>query len=231
MPPRIIGTEARKLKTLLFDLDGTLTDPREGITRCIAHALQRMGSTPPPLDELLFAIGPPLRGSFAKLLNTDDAAAVEAAIAAYRERFSTVGLFENALYPDIRATLVEARARGHGIFLATAKPIVFATRILDHFELTPYFDGAYGSELDGRRDDKTELLAHLMAERHLKPAQCVMIGDRSHDMVAARNHGIGALGVTWGYGSRDELMRAGAHALCDAPAHILDHASSTFEWH
>ena len=213
------------MKTLLFDLDGTLTDPKEGITRCIAHALTRMGSAPPPLEDLRFAIGPPLRGSFAKLLNTDDGAAVEAAIAAYRERFSTVGLFENALYPGIRETLAEARARGHLVFLATSKPIVFATRILDHFELTPFFHGAYGSELDGKRDDKTELLAHLLAERKLEAGQCVMIGDRSHDMVAARNHGIGALGVTWGYGSREELLQAGAHALCEAPADLLNHAS------
>lgn len=213
------------MKTLLFDLDGTLTDPKEGITRCIAHALERMGATSPPLDDLRFAIGPPLRGSFAKLLNTEDSVAVEAAIAAYRERFSTIGLFENALYPGIRETLAEARSRGHAIFLATSKPIVFATRILGHFQLASLFDGAYGSELDGRRDDKTELLAHLLAEQKLQPAHCVMIGDRSHDMVAARNHGITGLGVTWGYGSRDELVQAGAHALCDSPLRILDHAS------
>jgi phosphoglycolate phosphatase len=212
------------VKALLFDLDGTLTDPREGITRCIAHALEKMGRQAPPLDDLLFAIGPPLRGSFAKLLATEDGGAVEAAIAAYRERFSTIGLFENALYPGTRDTLVEARARGHAIFLATSKPIVFATRILDHFDLMTLFDGAYGSELDGRRDDKTELLAHLLAERKLEAAHCVMIGDRSHDMVAARNHGMTGLGVTWGYGSRDELTRAGAHALCDSPSHILDFA-------
>jgi phosphoglycolate phosphatase len=189
--------------------------------------MERMGSTPPPLAQLLFAIGPPLRGSFAKLLNTEDGGTVETAIAAYRERFSTVGLFENALYPGIRETLVEARSRGHAIFLATSKPIVFATRILDHFELTPLFDGAYGSELDGRRDDKTELLAHLLAERRLEAGRCVMIGDRSHDMIAARNHGMAALGVTWGYGSREELAEAGAHALCDSPAHILDQAAGT----
>jgi phosphoglycolate phosphatase len=212
------------LKTLLFDLDGTLTDPKEGITRCIAHALQTLGHDAPPLDELQFAIGPPLRGSFAKLMRTEDVALVEAAIAAYRERFSTVGLFENALYPDIRETLVEARSRGHAIFLATSKPIVFAVRILDHFGLTPLFDGAYGSELDGRRDDKTELLRHLLEERKLQPGLCVMIGDRSHDMVAARNHGIKRLGVTWGYGSREELTQAGADALCDLPPQLLDHA-------
>jgi phosphoglycolate phosphatase len=209
------------LKTLLFDLDGTLTDPREGITRCIAHALQKLGHDAPPLDDLLFAIGPPLRGSFAKLMATEDAQQVEAAIVAYRERFSTVGLFENALYPDIRETIVEARSRGHAIYLATSKPIVFAVRILDHFGLSPLFDGAYGSELDGRRDDKTELLAHLIEERKLDPAHCVMIGDRSHDIVAARNHGMLGVGVTWGYGSRDELTGAGAHALCEAPRGLL----------
>lgn len=209
--------------TLLFDLDGTLTDPKEGITRCIAHALLCMGRTPPPLDELAFAIGPPLRPTFGRLLQTDDRGHIEAALAAYRERFATVGLFENTLYANIRESLQHAHDAGHRLFLATSKPHVYATRILDHFAIAPYFSGVYGCELDGRRDDKAELIAHLLEIEGLAAAQCRMFGDRMHDVIGAAKNGIETIGVTWGYGSADELTRAGARALCHAPADLPDH--------
>lgn len=180
--------------TLLFDLDGTLTDPREGITKCIAHALVRMGRTPPPLDELVFAIGPPLRPTFGRLLETDDRERIEAALAAYRERFATVGLFENALYANIRESLQAAHDAGHRLYLATSKPHVYATRILDHFGIATYFSGIYGSELDGRRDDKGELIAHLLASEQLAAAECRMFGDRLHDVLGAAKNGIETIG-------------------------------------
>lgn len=209
--------------TLLFDLDGTLTDPREGITKCIAHALVRMGRTPPPLETLVSAIGPPLRPTFARLLDTDDRERIEAALAAYRERFATVGLFENALYANIRESLQAAHGAGHRLFLATSKPHVYATRILDHFGISAYFSGVYGSELDGRRDDKAELIAHLLASERLAAANCRMFGDRLHDVLGAAKNGIETVGVTWGFGSHDELTTAGARALCHAPADLPDH--------
>ena len=203
------------MKALLFDLDGTLTDPREGITRCIAHALEHMGLEAPPLDELTFAIGPPLRGSFARLLGTEDRVRVEQAVAHYRERFADVGLFENALYPGIADALHALRdAR---LFVATSKPQVYAERIVRHFGLEGHFLAVHGCELDGTREDKRDLLDHLMAIRGVSPAEAVMIGDRGADMRAARHHGIAALGVRWGYGSDDELRQAGANALCDTP--------------
>ncbi|MBL8517099.1 MAG: HAD hydrolase-like protein [Betaproteobacteria bacterium] len=208
---------------LLFDLDGTLTDPKEGITKCIAHALQRMGATPPPLDELHFAIGPPLRPTFGRLLKTDDRERIEVALAAYRERFATVGLFENALYANIRESLLQAQKMGHRLFLATSKPHVYATRILDHFELSPLFSGIYGCELDGRRDDKGELIAHLLATEALDPACCRMFGDRKHDVIGAAKNGIESVGVTWGYGSAEELTNAGARVLCHAPGDLPRH--------
>lgn len=213
----------RNRTTLLFDLDGTLTDPKEGITKCIAHALTRMGRTPPPLDELAFAIGPPLRPTFGRLLDTDNREHIEAALAAYRERFATVGLFENALYTNIRESLETAHAAGHRLFLATSKPHVYATRILDHFGIAPFFSGVYGSELDGRRDDKAELIAHLLQSERLVAAECRMFGDRLHDVIGAAKNGIETVGVTWGFGSADELTTAGARVLCHAPGDLPDH--------
>ena len=209
--------------TLLFDLDGTLTDPKEGITKCIAHALTRMGRTPPPLDELAFAIGPPLRPTFGRLLETDDRELIEAALAAYRERFATTGLFENALYANIRESLQVAHGAGHRLFLATSKPHVYATRILDHFGIAPLFSGIYGAELDGRRDDKGELIAHLLEREALVSTNCRMFGDRLHDVIGAAKNGIGTVGVTWGYGSHEELTTAGARVLCHAPRDLPLH--------
>ena len=205
---------------ILFDLDGTLTDPREGITRCIAHALERMGVEPPPLDELTFAIGPPLRASLAKLLGTQSREAVERALAHYRERFADVGLYENAPYEGIDEALVALRGAGFPPFVATSKPRVYAERIVAHFDLHAHFEAVHGCELDGTREDKRDLLAHVIPHHRLDAARAVMIGDRGADMRAARHHGLHALGALWGYGSREELVAEGACALCASPAEI-----------
>ena len=208
------------MDAILFDLDGTLTDPREGITRCLAHALERLGREPPPLDQLTFAIGPPLRASLAKLLGTESRAEVELALAHYRERFADVGLYENAPYEGIAEALAALRRAKLPLFVATSKPRVYAERIVRHFTLDAHFEAVHGCELDGTREDKRDLLAHLFPSHGLAPERAVMIGDRGVDMVAARHHGARALGVTWGYGSRDELREAGAHAYCEAPGDL-----------
>jgi phosphoglycolate phosphatase len=204
----------------LFDLDGTLTDPREGITRSLAYALERMGVEPPPLDDMLFAIGPPLRGSLARLLGTESPAAVERAIALYRERFADVGLFENQPYEGVAEVLAELAASGTRLMVATSKPTVFARRIVERFALDAHFEAVHGCELDGAREDKRDLLAHVIPAHGLDPATSVMIGDRGADMRAARHHGMHALGALWGYGSGEELRQAGAHALCAAPVDV-----------
>jgi phosphoglycolate phosphatase len=219
------GPPERHLKALLFDLDGTVTDPKEGITRCIAHALEKMGVKAPPLGELTFAIGPPLRPSLARLIGSNDRDDVEVALAAYRERFAAVGLFENAVYEGIPAALAELRRRGHALYLATSKPRVYAERILAHFDLTSCFSGIYGCELDGRMEGKDEIIGHILAAHQIKSDDAVMIGDRSHDVLGARANHVAALGVTWGYGTRDELTQAGALALCDKPAELPGLAS------
>ena len=208
------------MRSFLFDLDGTLTDPREGITRSIAHALERMGVAPPGPEELTFAIGPPLRESLARLLGTDARDAVERALAFYRERFADVGLFENAPYDGIDATLAALRAAGARLYVATSKPEVYARRIVERFGLAAHFEEVHGCELDGTRENKRELLAHLLPRHGIACASCAMIGDRGVDMIAARHHGLRAVGALWGYGSREELLEGGADALCESPARL-----------
>jgi phosphoglycolate phosphatase len=143
------------------------------------------------------------------------------AVSLYRERFSDVGLFENAIYEGIDDVLTALGNSGHRLFVATSKPHVFADRIIDHFGLRHHFERVFGSELDGTRVDKGDLLEYALNEAAVDPSQTLMIGDRSHDMVGARNNGMGAIGVLYGYGSKDELIGAGASHVCATPAAIL----------
>jgi phosphoglycolate phosphatase len=212
--------------TIFFDLDGTLTDPKPGITGSIQYALRKLGRPVPSQDELTWCIGPPLRASFAMLLGGDDLA--DRAVELYRERFGDVGLFENAVYTDIEQVLAQLRQVPRRMFVATSKPHVFATRIIAHFGLTGYFDHLFGSELDGTRVNKGDLLAYALEETGVDPAQAVMIGDRSHDVIGAKRNGIRAVGVTYGYGTAAELIEAGASHLCASPRAVFDHIHSSF---
>jgi phosphoglycolate phosphatase len=208
------------LQAVLFDLDGTLTDPKTGITRCIQHALAALGRTSPGEAELTWCIGPPLRESFARLLDSEDEALLGRAVALYRERFSTIGLFENALYSGIPELLSTLRRKGYRTYVATSKPRVFALRILEHFGIAALFDGIYGAELDGTRMDKGELISYLLSMENLEPGQVVMVGDREHDMVGGGRCRVPCIGVTYGYGSEAELRAHGAACLAQAPADV-----------
>ena len=208
------------LDAIFFDLDGTLTDPKPGITRSIQYALQKLDHpTMPTEDELTWCIGPPLRASFVRLLGAETSA--DLAVSYYRERFSDVGLYENGVYDGIGAVLTKLGAAGHRLFVATSKPHVFAERIIDHFGLRNHFERVFGSELDGTRVDKSHLLEYALKETAVDPAKTLMIGDRSHDMIGAKNNGMKGIGVLYGYGSRDELLQAGAHQVCATPGAIL----------
>ncbi len=206
---------------LLFDLDGTLTDPFVGITTCIRHALLSLGRPAPPADELRWCIGPPLKQSLAALLGPGHSHLTDEALALYRERFGSVGLFENERYPDVPGVLASLQAEGYTLRVATSKPAVYARRIVDHFGLSGFFEAVDGSELDGRHVNKGDLIAHVLAGRRLAPAGVLMIGDREHDVAGARANGVEALGVLWGYGSREELERAGALACAATPGELL----------
>lgn len=176
-----------------------------------------MGRACPDEAEIVRHIGPPLHESFAFLLATDDPARIAAAIGSYRERFSSTGMFENAVYPEIPQSLEALRELGAILFVATSKPRVFAERIINHFRLGQHFKGIYGSELDGDRSDKRELIAHIVKAESLSPRSTIMIGDRSHDVLGAKWNGVASIGALWGYGSREELSNAGATALCERP--------------
>jgi phosphoglycolate phosphatase len=201
--------------TLFFDLDGTLTDPKPGITGSIQYALEKLGREVPSQDELAWCIGPPLRASFVTLLGGEEHA--DRGVELYRERFGVVGLFENSVYPEIEGVLTKLSQSGFRMFVATSKPHVFARRIIDHFALNSHFERVFGSELDGTRVHKTDLIAYALEQTDVDAARTLMIGDRSHDILGAKANGIDAIGVTYGYGSREELIAAGARHLCDSP--------------
>ena len=208
------------MDAIYFDLDGTLTDPKPGITRSIQYALQRLDHpTMPTEDELTWCIGPPLRASFVRLLGAETSA--DLAVSYYRERFSDIGLYENGVYDGIGEVLTSLCASGHRLFVATSKPHVFAERIIDHFGLRDHFERVFGSELDGTRVDKSHLLEYALKQASVDPARTLMVGDRSHDMVGAKNNGMKGIGVLYGYGTRDELLDAGAHHVCATPGAIL----------
>jgi phosphoglycolate phosphatase len=207
--------------TVIFDLDGTLTDPREGIARSYMHALSRLGLVAPPAHELARHIGPPLREVFGLLLQTDDAARIEHGVTLYREHFATVGLFENQPYQGIHAALAQLRAAGHHLFVCTSKAQVYAERIIVHFDFAPHFARVYGPGLDGNPSDKADLLALLLERESVDPARAVMVGDRKHDMHAARKNNMRGLGVLYGFGDTSELNAAGAADICEQVADIL----------
>ncbi len=213
-------------RAVLFDLDGTLTDPRPGFVRSIRYALDRLGRPCPADDGLASFIGPPLRSTFATLLGTADRGLVERAMSLYRERYADVGLYENDLYDGVAEMLETVSGQAGALFVATSKPAVYAERIVKHFGLGRYFRGVYGAELGGRFDDKADLLAHLLALEDLRAGAAIMVGDRASDMVAARVNGARAIGILWGYGSEAELVGAGAEALCRAPAHLARRVSA-----
>ncbi len=201
------------IQNLLIDLDGTLTDPKLGIIRCVQHALTELGQPVPPDDDLLWFIGPPLRDSFETLLSGSDHDA-ETAVTIYRERFGAVGLLENNVYDGVEELLSAQAAAGRRQFIASTKPHVYIHPILEHFGLSHWFERVYGSELDGTRAVKADLLRYIFAELELNPAETVMIGDRVHDMAAAKSVGVTSIWVDYGYGDAAERDQAEPDHIC-----------------
>lgn len=208
------------LRNVLFDLDGTLTEPALGITNCYRYALRSLGRPAPAQSDLLKFIGPPMRASFAGILGTDDAELIERAVALYREEFSRTGLYENEVYAGVREMLGELRDADLRLFVATSKMTEYSVRVLEHFDLAQFFVSVHGAARDGSLDDKAVLIARLLREEGLSPSESVMIGDREHDIIAARRNSMRAVGVTYGYGSRAELDAAGADFICASPSEV-----------
>lgn len=202
---------------ILLDLDGTLTNPQVGILTSLQYALRELGEDVPPLDELHWCIGPPLKDAFVTMLGSDQTERIEAGVTFFRERFGDIGLFENEVYEGIPEALALLRDQGYQLHLATSKPEIFARKILQHFDLTPFFRTINGSELDGTRSDKGELIQQILANNDIPPVQAVMVGDRKHDILGALQNRIAGVGVLWGFGTPQELTEAGASLSLESP--------------
>ena len=202
------------MKHIFFDLDGTLTDPAEGITHSVAYALSKFGIEVSDRRELYRFIGPPLIPAFVEYYGFSKENA-EKALVYYREYFVPKGIFENAVIEGIPELLSALRAEGKRLYVATSKPEEFAKKILAHFALDRYFDGIYGSTMDETRNTKDAVIAYALSETGVTRADAVMVGDRHHDIDGAKKNGMKSVGVLFGYGSREELADAGAEAIAE----------------
>lgn len=198
---------------IYFDLDGTLTDPYEGITNCILYALDELGFPHPDDDYLHGCIGPPLYETFPEMVGKD---LTLRAVDLYRERFVDIGWRENKPYDGILDALATIFEAGYTLFVATSKPHVHARRIIDHFGMGQFFDNVYGCELDGTRSNKVELLEFAIADNAATDER-TMIGDRKHDLIGAVANDMRPIGVSYGYGSVEELAAAGAVSIASTP--------------
>lgn len=199
--------------TILFDLDGTLTDPKEGITKSVQYALSRMGITVTDRDTLIPFIGPPLLHSFRECYQMDDEQAA-AAVRYYREYFSQTGLYENAVFTGMPSLLQRLTDQNRTLVVATSKPTVFSVTILKHFGLIGYFKEIVGSNLDGTRTEKHEVIAYALSLLgEVNPHRTIMVGDRKHDILGAKMNGIPCIAVAYGYGTLDELTAAAPEFL------------------
>ena len=205
-----------KKQYILFDLDGTLTDPAEGITKSVQYALKHFGIEEEDLEKLQPFIGPPLVESFMDFYGFSEEQAREA-VTYYREYFRPQGIFENEVYKGIPELLEKLTDAGKTLILATSKPVVFAEQILEHFDLRQYFEFIGGSDIEQTRAKKTEILQYILEECQLVDlTELVMVGDRKHDIIGAKQFGIDTVGVLYGYGSEEELKEAGADVLVDS---------------
>lgn len=205
-------------KTILFDLDGTLTDSAEGVINCAQLALKYFGLPIPDRADMQFIVGPPLRDSFLRLGVAEQD--VEKAVEIYRSRYVPTGMFENTPYPGISAMLGALRDAGHELYVATAKPEGMATEILEKFRLAAYFNKIYGASMDGSRDTKDKVIAYVLEELGHRE-NIFMVGDTHYDVLGAAAHGIPSIGVSWGYGKVEDMKAAGAVAIVDSPAQLL----------
>lgn len=206
-----------KYTTILFDLDGTLTDPKLGITRAVQYALRHYGIHIDNLDELEPFIGPPLADSFQDFYGFSEEKANEA-IDVFREYFRDTGIFENEVYEGIPEILGKLKESGYSLIVATSKPTEFAVRILKHFNLDQYFNFVAGSTFDQSRSAKADVIAHVYETYGFDPKSTIMVGDRKHDLIGAAAHNLPAIGVSYGYGSMEELQAESPIAIADSPA-------------
>ena len=206
-------------KTILFDLDGTLTDSGEGIINCAILALEHFGLPIPSREEMRVFVGPPLHETFIK--HGVPADRTDEAIRVYRSRYIPIGKFENTPYPGIREMLEALKAAGFKLFVATSKPEHMSIEILEHFDLAKYFDQICGATMDTSRSSKEAVIEYLLHENG-RADNMVMVGDTKFDVIGAKMHGISTIGVSWGYGTVSEMKEAGAVKIVNTPQELLD---------
>ncbi len=200
-------------KTILFDLDGTLTDSGEGIINCVIYALERFGLPVPPRESLRYFVGPPLHESFVK--QGVPAERAEEAVAVYRERYIPTGMFENSPYSGVREMLEELQAAGYTLYVASSKPEWMCVKILEHFDLAKYFTMICGATMDTSRTNKEAVIEYLI-HKNGRADNMLMVGDTKFDVIGAKAHGIPCIGVSWGYGTVTEMQEAGAAAIAES---------------
>ena len=206
-------------KAILFDLDGTLTDSGEGIINCFRAGLEHFGLPVPSREALRVVVGPPLNISFRQFGIREEN--LEEAVAVFRGRYNSTGIYENKPYPGIRELLQELRNRGHKLYVATSKPENMALEVLNRFDLARFFDQICGAGLDESRASKDRVIAYLL-ENNAEDREMVMVGDTKYDVLGAKAHGIPCIGVGWGYGTEEEMVAAGAMAIVDTPQALLE---------
>ena len=226
-------------KTILFDLDGTLTASGIGITKCVQHALEKMGHPENDLKKLEIFIGPPLITQFMEYLNISKEEA-EQAVAYYRERYTTVGIFENELYPNVEKMLKTLKDNNYTLAVSSSKPEKFVKQILEHFEIEQYFDEVVGATMSEKRTDKADVIEetlkrlgrincsnndanNIATEKTINTENIIMVGDKKHDILGARQFGITCVAVSYGYGTMDELTNENPHKIVDTVDELLDY--------
>ena len=206
-------------KTILFDLDGTLTDSGEGIINCASLALEHFGIPVPDRETMRVFVGPPLDKTFREFGVPADK--TDEAIRVYRSRYIPIGKFENTPYPGIREMLEALRDLGYKLFVATSKPEKMSVEILEHFGLAEFFQGICGATMDGSRSTKEDVIEYLIQENG-RASHMLMVGDTVYDILGAKAHGIPAIGVDWGYGKTEDMVAAGAAAIAHSPRQLLE---------
>lgn len=210
-------------RAILFDLDGTLTQSGEGITKSVQYALEKLGKPEPDLKKLEVFVGPPLLQQFMKYADLDEETAVKA-VEYYRERYTDVGIFENRPYPGVEEMLEGLKRKGYILAVASSKPERFVRRILDHFHLTGYFQEIVGSEMNGGRTSKAEVIEEALSRLHMSGCRkdVIMVGDKEHDVLGAREAGISCVAVSYGYGTEEELKNAAPLKTVHSAGEVLD---------
>lgn len=209
-------------KAIMFDLDGTLTESGEGITKSVQYALEKIGKPEPDLEKLRVFVGPPLLEQFMKYTEVDEETARQA-VAYYRERYTVTGIFENSVYPGIRELLEELQSKGYRLAVASSKPENFVNQVLDYFDLAGYFDVIVGSEMNGSRTQKVQVIEETLKRLRLAEHrdQVLMVGDKEHDVFGAREAGVQCVAVSYGYGTMEELEAAKPLRIVDSAEELL----------